>query len=118
HAKQGGVQTKRGNVHMVSTLRFSRRSLIKGIALAPLATPAIVGRARAADPILIGVSGPMTGQFAQNGQWMKNGAAIAVKAVNDKGGIKGRLIELRAADDLGPNPPAAGHACPKPRTHD
>ncbi|RZN34851.1 ABC transporter substrate-binding protein [Bradyrhizobium sp. Leo121] len=103
---------------MVSTLHFSRRSLIKGIAAAPLAMPAILGRARAADPIRIGISGPMTGQFAQNGQWMKNGVAIAVKQVNDKGGIKGRMIEVRIADDLGPNPTAAANAVTKLATQD
>ena len=103
---------------MVSILRFSRRSLIKGLAVAPLATPAILGRARAADPIRIGISGPMTGQFAQNGQWMKNGVSIAVKQANDKGGIKGRMIEVRIADDLGPNPTAAGNAVTKLATQD
>jgi len=103
---------------MVSILRFSRRSLIKGLAVAPLATPAILGRARAADPIRIGISGPMTGQFAQNGQWMKNGVAIAVKQANDKGGFKGRMIETRIADDLGPNPTAAGNAVTKLATQD
>ena len=103
---------------MVSPVHVSRRSLIKAIALAPLATSAIIGRAHAADPIRIGISGPMTGQFAQNGQWMKNGVAIAVKQVNDKGGIKGRMIELRIADDLGPNPTAAANAVTKLATQD
>jgi branched-chain amino acid transport system substrate-binding protein len=103
---------------MTSILRFSRRSLIKGLAAAPLATPAILGRARAADAIRIGISGPMTGQFAQNGQWMRNGVSIAVKQANEKGGIKGRMIEVRIADDLGPNPTAAGNAVTKLATQD
>jgi branched-chain amino acid transport system substrate-binding protein len=103
---------------MVSPVHVSRRSLIKAMALAPLATPAIIGHAHAADPIGIGISGPMTGQFAQNGQWMKNGVSIAVKQVNDNGGIKGRMIEVRIADDLGPNPTAAANAVTKLATQD
>ena len=38
-------------------VHVSRRSLIKALALAPFATPAIIGRAHAADPIRIGISG-------------------------------------------------------------
>ena len=41
---------------MVSPVHVSRRSLIKALALAPFATPAIIGRAHAADPIRIGIA--------------------------------------------------------------
>src|SRR5262249_36818268 len=100
---------RRGNVHMVSPLRFSRRSLIKGIALAPLATPAIVWRARAADPILIGVPGTMTGQFAKRGPRMQNGVVIAMTTANHEVVTKRRPIAMRAASPLLKAPTVAGN---------
>jgi branched-chain amino acid transport system substrate-binding protein len=62
------------------------------------------------DPIRLGISAPLTAQFAQDGLWMKNGVTLAVKDINDRGGIKGRKIEVNFADDQGPNPTAAANA--------
>jgi branched-chain amino acid transport system substrate-binding protein len=71
---------------------------------------ALPARAGGAETIRLGVSAPLTAQFAQNGLWMKNGVALAVKDINDRGGIKGRRIEVNFADDQGPNPTAAANA--------
>lgn len=45
------------------------------------------------EPILIGVSGPLTGQNAQYGAQWKKGFDLALEEVNSKGGIGGRPLE-------------------------
>ena len=57
------------------------------------------GTARAADPILIGVSGPLTGDAAGSGQEAMNGAKLAVEQLNAKGGILGRPVQIVEGDD-------------------
>jgi branched-chain amino acid transport system substrate-binding protein len=91
-----------------------RRTLLKGMAAAALASPALAGVARAADePIRIGLSAPLTMQFADNGKWMRQGAELAVKEINAKGGVNGRPLQLFVEDDLGPNPTAVANAFTK-----
>lgn len=65
------------------------------------------------EPIPIGVSAPLTAQFAMNGTYMKNGINLAVDEINAKGGIKGRPVKVFYEDDQGPNPTAAGNAITK-----
>jgi branched-chain amino acid transport system substrate-binding protein len=52
-----------------------------------------------AKPIKIGVSMPLTGPVALNGEMITKSVKLAVKQINAKGGIKGRPIELKIADD-------------------
>ena len=47
----------------------------------------------------IGGIGPITGPAAVYGQHVKNAAEIAVKEINEAGGINGALIEFRFEDD-------------------
>jgi branched-chain amino acid transport system substrate-binding protein len=47
---------------------------------------ATVQPALSADPILIGVSAPLTGDNAGTGQESLNGAKLAAKQINAKGG--------------------------------
>jgi branched-chain amino acid transport system substrate-binding protein len=82
---------------------LTRRAALLGTAAA-LAAPALI--ARAADPIRIGVVSPQTGAAAQSGQFMRNGIALAVDAINAKGGVLGRQIETVVADDQTTNPGA------------
>jgi branched-chain amino acid transport system substrate-binding protein len=82
---------------------LTRRAALLG-STAALAAPAIV--ARAADTIRIGVVSPQTGAAAQSGQFMRNGIALAVDAINAKGGVLGRQIETVVADDQTTNPGA------------
>ncbi len=49
--------------------------------------------------ITIGLAGPMTGENAYLGDWMKHGAEMAVADVNAKGGINGEKLVLQKADD-------------------
>lgn len=51
--------------------------------------------------IKIGLSGPLTGDYAQYGNGVKNGAQLAIDEINEKGGINGIKLELNAQDDEG-----------------
>ncbi len=64
-------------------------------------------RASAADPILIGHYGSLTGSEATFGQSTSNGIKLAIKEFNATGGLNGRLIELKEYDTKG-DPKEAG----------
>jgi branched-chain amino acid transport system substrate-binding protein len=50
-------------------------------------------------PIIIGVAAPLTGEGAQYGQSILNSALMMAEKINEKGGVKGRKIELLPSDD-------------------
>jgi len=52
-----------------------------------------------ADTVKIGFVGPLTGSLASVGESSLAGAELAVKELNDKGGILGKKVELIAEDD-------------------
>jgi branched-chain amino acid transport system substrate-binding protein len=66
---------------------LSRRTLLAAAATIPAT------RARAAEPIFAGVSGPLTGPNAQYGAQWKRGFDLALDAINGAGGVKGRPIQ-------------------------
>lgn len=49
--------------------------------------------------LVVGVAGPLTGTSAQDGNDIKNGAALAADILNKKGGINGKKIDLVFEDD-------------------
>jgi branched-chain amino acid transport system substrate-binding protein len=49
--------------------------------------------------IVIGVAGPLSGQNAAFGQYMKNGVDAAVADINAKGGLNGEQLVVNALDD-------------------
>lgn len=51
------------------------------------------------DPIVIGVSLPLTGDFSEPGKGVERGYKAWAKIVNDKGGLLGREVELKILDD-------------------
>lgn len=53
------------------------------------------------DPIKIGVLDAFTGDRASNGEYSKEGADLAMKHINEAGGVLGRQIELVYEDDQG-----------------
>ncbi len=55
----------------------------------------------AQEPIYLGLSAPMTGQYAENGAKMKEGIDLAIKQINAAGGIDGRSFELVLGDSEG-----------------
>jgi branched-chain amino acid transport system substrate-binding protein len=79
--------------------------LAAGLIAAALAAPA-----RAADPIVIGMFGPMTGERAALGIRFSEAAQMFSEEVNAKGGIGGRKLEVRIEDTRGTPRDAAGIA--------
>ena len=77
---------------------INRRTLVKSLMAA--ASAAAVARpmsALAADPIMLGVSGPVTGPYAQYGAQWKQGFDLALDAIN-KEGINGRPLAYTFQD--------------------
>ncbi len=68
------------------------------LVLAALAL-AIPSMALAQDPIKIGISLPLTGDFSQPGGAAQRGYQVWAKLVNDGGGLLGRPVELVIRDD-------------------
>lgn len=64
------------------------------------------------DPIYIGVLDAFTGDKASNGEYSKEGADLAMKHINENGGVMGRAIEIVYEDDQG-NETAATNAFQK-----
>lgn len=52
-----------------------------------------------AEPLVIGISLPLTGDFSQPGGAAKKGYEAWVQMVNEKGGILGRQVKLNIVDD-------------------
>ncbi len=72
--------------------------------LAAAAALSLPARARAADPIRIGQVAPLTGPAAESGRYQVNGAKLALDAINARGGVLGRKIEIVVEDDQTTNP--------------
>ncbi|HCT78438.1 MAG TPA: branched-chain amino acid ABC transporter substrate-binding protein [Micromonosporaceae bacterium] len=53
----------------------------------------------AGDPIVIGISLPLTGDFSEPGKGVQRGYEAWAKIVNDQGGLLGRKVELKILDD-------------------
>jgi len=54
--------------------------------------------ASSAEPIYIGLSAPITGNYAEYGNNWKKAMDIAVERINQRGGIKGRPLQLVVED--------------------
>ena len=57
------------------------------------------GESDSKDPIVIGVSLPLTGDFSEPGKGVQRGYEAWAKIVNDKGGLIGRQVEIKVLDD-------------------
>jgi branched-chain amino acid transport system substrate-binding protein len=71
---------------------------------APAATEAAAATeapAPSGEPIKIGLQGPMTGDYAYEGQGFKKVVDLLVKQTNAAGGLLGRPVELVVEDDKG-----------------
>ncbi|MGJ4944001.1 ABC transporter substrate-binding protein [Bradyrhizobium sp. HKCCYLS1011] len=80
-------------------LKISRRTALAGLSAGALAVAMPrLGRA-ADDTVRIGFPTPLTGPFAAEARDQVKCAELAVKLVNDKGGIGGRKVELLVRDD-------------------
>lgn len=78
---------------MTHTLHGRRAILAAGAALLSFVLAGSAAAAPAAgEPVLFGVSGPLTGQNAQYGAQWKAGFDLALEEVNAKGGVLGRPL--------------------------
>ena len=68
-------------------MALTRRSLLAASAVATLPR-----RAFAAEPVMAGISGPLTGPNAQYGAQWKRGFDLALDGINGAGGVKGRPL--------------------------
>src|ERR1700688_1995776 len=59
---------------------------------------------RAAEPLKIGMTAPLTGPAAEEGRYKIQGAKLAAEEVNKAGGVLGRPIEFVIEDDQSTNP--------------
>ena len=79
---------------------ISRRSLVEG-SLAVIVTGAAISRtafAQSSEPIMLGVSGPLTGPNAQYGAQWKQGFDLALDEIQAAGGINGRKLAYTFED--------------------
>jgi branched-chain amino acid transport system substrate-binding protein len=83
-------------------METSRRTFI-GIVGAGAAA-GLVDPAFAAETIKIGMTVPMTGPAAENGELQTNGVKLAIDQINAAGGVNGRMLELVREDDQTTNP--------------
>jgi branched-chain amino acid transport system substrate-binding protein len=97
HAKSGlPVPRRRGR-----GLRTVALSVVAALALAACGTRPSESAAAGdtGKPIVVGISLPLTGDFAQPGGEAKRGYEVWRDMVNAKGGIMGRKVELKITDD-------------------
>lgn len=57
------------------------------------------GEGSSAQTLIIGGSGPLTGDYATYGVSVKKGALLAMKEINDAGGVNGIMFDVRMEDD-------------------
>lgn len=80
----------------VTSAMTVRRSVLTGL----LAAPAVLRHARAqSTPIKVGMTQPLTGAVAASGNYVADGAKVGVEAVNARGGVRGRPLELILEDN-------------------
>jgi len=83
-------------------MAFDRRKFIaSGGAAAAAALLGSHARAQGAGPIRIGAFGPISGNAAAQGQSLRTGMEMVVKARNASGGVLGRQVDLIVGDDAG-----------------
>jgi len=83
---------------VLEVITVQRRSLLTHLAAgtASLALPAFAQTDRR---IVLGQSAPLTGPAAQLGIQFQQGAKLAFSIANARGGVNGRIVELRTLDD-------------------
>src|ERR1700741_2257240 len=108
----GGSQLMSGGLRMPKdSLNYSirRRTLLKaGLTLGAMqvASPFVM-KARAEEPIKIGLDDPFTGTYAELGKNEKIGCELAIEEINAKGGILDRHVMLISEDSTSTDTGAA-----------
>jgi len=88
---------------MVASTAEKAMKTLRSIAIAALSACAVLGsfaqnQAPKGEPILVGVSGPLTGQYAQYGLAWKKGFDLALEEINGSGGVRGRPLQYLFSD--------------------
>ncbi|HEY4081243.1 MAG TPA: ABC transporter substrate-binding protein [Burkholderiaceae bacterium] len=78
-------------------MKISTKSLLAVAVLTALSS------AQAAEPIKIGVAGPYTGGSSSMGVSMRDGVRLAIKEINESGGVLGRQLQGIERDDEAKN---------------
>ncbi len=76
---------------------FSKLMIVAIICSFALMAP--VAGVGAEKPVVIGGSLPLTGEFAETGQWIEKGLNFWAQEINGKGGLLGRPVEFKIYDD-------------------
>jgi branched-chain amino acid transport system substrate-binding protein len=94
-----------GNMGQVRN-RFRKSSVAAVVAVIALVATACgggssteAGSESSSDPLVIGISLPLTGDFSQPGGAAKKGYEVWANMVNAAGGVLGRQVELKILDD-------------------
>jgi branched-chain amino acid transport system substrate-binding protein len=74
------------------------QSTYRAAAILVAATGLFASTSTRAD-IVIGVAGPMSGQYASGGEQMRNGVEAAAAAINASGGVLGQKLKVEVGDD-------------------
>src|SRR5262249_41565118 len=120
-ASQGG-RVRRPNMSETAraAARISRRDLLKASGTLGLAAhlpgPWVPRAAAQGTPLRLGFQVHRTGIGAVYGRWFERTTTAAVKLINEKGGIGGRLVEIVAEDD-GTDPKRGAEGVEKLATH-
>lgn len=79
------------------------KRILVTIVLLALTLPSLSLSVQAQDdePIRIGLQGPMTGDYAYEGQGFEEAVQLLVDQINEEGGLLGRPVELVIEDDAG-----------------
>lgn len=67
--------------------------------LAGFAALTMPGALDADEPVIVGVTAPLSGTFQPFGRQMETAARLAVETMNGNGGLAGRPVEIVAVDD-------------------
>jgi branched-chain amino acid transport system substrate-binding protein len=91
HLRPGRHSLKKSPYHSALVLISTLACLLMAADLTLAAPPA--------GSIRIGEINPLTGKLAMHGQDIHQGILYAVQEINDRGGIRGHLVELISRDD-------------------
>lgn len=94
--------------------RFTKIAVISAFSLT--AGVAASGAQAAEKPVKIGVQAPITGDYAAEGQGIKNGVKLLIDEQNAKGGLLGHKVEMVVCDDEGK--PATAAICGRKLVND
>jgi len=86
--------------HVTTIVQVLSMFVLLAMVTSLFATSALAA-APSGQPIKIGLQGPLTGDYAYEGQGFKKVVELLVKQTNDAGGILGRPVELLVEDDKG-----------------